>query len=123
MNSKTIKRFRRAKRSREHIKKLALEKGIARLSIYRSSSHIYAQILAPIGGKVLAHASSLEKDIKAEKNAEGGKIGVAQNVGKLIAKRAQEAGIERVACDRSGYRYHGRVAALVEAARETGLVV
>jgi large subunit ribosomal protein L18 len=125
MNTKYIKRQRRATKGREHIKKLGYETGIARMSIHRSLQHIYVQILEPTGGKVLATASSVEADLKAnlKKSDASGKIGVAKSVGALIAERAKMAGVERVACDRSGYKYHGRVAALVEAARENGLVV
>ena len=122
MNKKQISRERRGKRTRAHIKKLGIEKGYARMTIHRSNTHIYAQILSPVGGKVVAQASSLDETLRSEKS-EGGKIGIAQLVGKLLASRAKEAGIERVACDRSGYKYHGRVAALVNAARENGLVV
>lgn len=119
MNKKRVARLRRATRTREHIKRLGRETGIARLCINRSGQHIYAQVIAPTGGKILASASSLEKSIKGE----GTKIELAKKVGKLLAERTQQAGIKAVAADRSGYRYHGRVGALVQSAREHGLVV
>jgi large subunit ribosomal protein L18 len=88
--------------------------------VSRSNCHIYAQIIAPEGDKVLASASTLEADVRKDvKN--GGNKAAATLVGKRIADRAKAAGIETVAFDRSGYRYHGRVQALAEAAREAGL--
>lgn len=123
MNKQRSSRLRRAYRTREHIKRLGIETGIARMTINRSGRHIYAQIIAPEGGKVLAYASSLEKSIKDAIKAEATKTDLAKLVGKFIAQRAKEAGVEAVASDRSGYKYHGRVAALVESAREHGLVV
>lgn len=120
--NKINSRVRRSKRSREKIKILGIETGIARLCIHRSLNHIYAQVIAPVGGKILAQASSLElrKKSEAEKNK---KADVAKLVGKLIAERAKKAGVSRAVCDRSGFKYHGRVAALVNAAREDGLTV
>ena len=118
--NKQLARTRRLKKTREHIKKLGIEKGIARLTLHRSNQHIYAQVIAPVGGKVLAAASSLEKSVSGE-SKDGGKVGVAKSVGKLIAERAKAAGIENVACDRSGFKYHGRIKALADAARENGL--
>jgi large subunit ribosomal protein L18 len=115
---KQVTRERRARKTRETIKRLGIETGIVRLTVHRSSNHIYAQILAPIGGKVLACASSLE--LRKEKSTEG-KVGKAVQVGALLAKRALDAGLVRAACDRSGFKYHGRVAALIESARENGL--
>ena len=91
-----------------------------RLVVSRSNCHIYAQIIAPTGDKVLASASTLEADVRKDvKN--GGNKAAAALVGKRIAERAKALGIEAVAFDRSGYRYHGRVQALAEAARENGL--
>lgn len=117
---KRSKRVRRSRRTRATIKRLGAETGIARLTVHRTTQHIYVQVLAPVGGKVLAQASSLE----LRKNVpEGGKIGVATSVGGLIAERAKNVGVARVACDRSGFKYHGRVAALIGAAREAGLIV
>lgn len=120
--NKTESRHRRARRTREKIKRMGVEKGVFRLTIHRSLNHIYAQILAPVNGKVLAQASTLElrKDDAAQSLK---KTDLAKRVGKLIAERAKKSGISSVVCDRSGFQYHGRVAALVEAAREDGLTV
>jgi len=92
--------------------------GMSRLSVHRTPRHIYAQIIAPAGDKVLASASTLDSDLR---NGATGNIAAAAEVGKLVARRAREAGVEKVAFDRSGYKYHGRVKALADAARETGL--
>lgn len=89
-----------------------------RLTVYRSPRHIYAQIIAADGGTVQAAASTVEKDMRGDAK---GNVDGATQVGKLIAERAKAAGIEKVAFDRSGYKYHGRVRALAEAAREGGL--
>jgi large subunit ribosomal protein L18 len=89
-----------------------------RLSVHRTPRHIYAQVIAPTGDKVLASASTLDGELR------GGKTGNAEAaaaVGKLVAERARAAGIDKVAFDRSGYKYHGRVKALADAARESGL--
>lgn len=123
MNKKRISRLRRAQRTRKKIIRLGYETGIARLSVHRSSQHIYAQILAPEGGKVLAHANSLEKAIRDGAKGQETKSETAKQVGKLLAQRAKEAGVEAVACDRSGFMYHGRVAALIGSVRENGLQV
>lgn len=122
MNTKYIKRQRRAKHTQAHIKELGRETGVVRLKIDRTPRHIYAQLIDPSNGNIVACASSLEADIRGKK-AEDGKKGVAKVVGGLIAERAKKAGIERAACDRSGFKFHGRIAALVDAARENGLVV
>jgi large subunit ribosomal protein L18 len=115
MNKKEA-RVRRARKTRARI----AEQRATRLVVSRSNSHIYAQIIAPEGDKVLASASTLEADVRKDvKN--GGNKAAATLVGKRIADRAKAAGIETVAFDRSGYRYHGRVQALAEAAREAGL--
>jgi large subunit ribosomal protein L18 len=114
MSEKKIARLRRARRGRMKIREL----GETRLSVYRTPRHMYAQIISPEGNQVLVSASTVEKDLR------GGKTGNAEaaaQVGKLIAERAKKAGIERVAFDRSGFRYHGRVKALADAARENGL--
>ncbi len=121
MNIKKVSRLRRAKRTREQIKRLGVEKSVVRMTIHRTPRHIYAQLISAMGGNVLAMASSLE--LRTESKGDNGKVGVAQKVGALLAKRAGEAGVGPVACDRSGFKYHGRVAALVEAARENGLQV
>lgn len=123
MNKKRISRYRRARHTREHIKRLGQEKGTARLCVNRSSMHIYAQVIAPQGGKILACASSLEKAIKDAAKGDETKSDLAKHVGKLLAERAKLAGVSAVASDRSGYKYHGRVAALVQSARENGLSI
>ncbi len=89
-----------------------------RLSVYRTPKHIYAQIIAPQGDQVLASASTLDKDLRGGST---GNVEAAGKVGQLIAERAKAAGVSTVAFDRSGYKYHGRVKALAEAAREGGL--
>jgi large subunit ribosomal protein L18 len=109
-------RLRRARRSREKIKELAA----LRLSIHRTPQHIYAQIFAAEGDKVLVAASTLQKDVRGELKTTGN-IEAAKAVGRAIAERAKAKGIEKVAFDRSGFMYHGRVKALAEAAREAGL--
>ena len=114
MSAKNESRLRRARRARARIRDL----GMNRLSVHRTPRHIYAQIIAPAGDKVLASASTLDSDLR--KGATGN-INAAAEVGKLVASRAMEAGIAKVAFDRGGYKYHGRVKALADAARETGL--
>ena len=114
MSKKKDARLRRARRGRKHM----LELGVPRLCVYRSPRHIYAQIISASGDSVQAAASTLDKSLRGGTN---GNIEGASKVGKLIAKRAKQAGVERVAFDRSGYKYHGRVKALAEAAREGGL--
>lgn len=109
-------RLRRARKARLKIQEL----GANRLSVYRSNRHIYAQIIAPGGGRVLASASTLEPEVRKQVS-NGGTKDAAAAIGKRIAERAKSAGIEKVAFDRAGYRYHGRVKALAEAAREAGL--
>jgi large subunit ribosomal protein L18 len=109
-------RQRRARKSRAKIREL----GVNRLSVHRTPRHIYAQIIAPDGGTVLASASTLEEDVR--KNTKGtGNMDAAVIVGARIAEKAKAAGIDTVAFDRSGFRYHGRVKALADAAREAGL--
>jgi large subunit ribosomal protein L18 len=109
-------RLRRARRGREKIKALAA----LRLSVHRTPQHIYAQIFAAEGDKVLVAASTLQKDVRGELKATGN-IEAAKAVGRAIAERAVAKGIKKVAFDRSGFMYHGRVKALAEAAREAGL--
>jgi large subunit ribosomal protein L18 len=92
--------------------------GVNRLSVHRTPRHIYAQVIAPEGDRVLASASTLDADLR--KGATGN-VDAAAAVGKLVAERAKAAGIEKVAFDRAGYKYHGRVKALADAARENGL--
>ncbi|OGT19835.1 MAG: 50S ribosomal protein L18 [Gammaproteobacteria bacterium RBG_16_57_12] len=113
---KKISRIRRARRARAKIREL----GVPRLCIHRTPRHIYAQIIAPTGSEVVAAASTLQGDIKGAVNYTGN-IAAAGAVGKLVAERAKAAGISKVAFDRSGFRYHGRVKALADAARENGL--
>ena len=114
MNDKKASRLRRARRARSKISELRVN----RLCVYRSPRHIYAQIIAPAGDTVLVSASTVEKD---QRGGNTSNIEAASKIGKLIAERAKAAGIDKVAFDRSGYAYHGRVKALAEAAREGGL--
>jgi large subunit ribosomal protein L18 len=109
-------RLRRARRARAQIRKL----GTNRLCVHRTPRHIYAQIIAPEGNKVLASASTLDSDVRKDVEKTGGAAAAAV-VGKVVAERARAAGITRVAFDRSGFKYHGRVKALADAAREGGL--
>jgi large subunit ribosomal protein L18 len=114
--NKNIARLRRAKSTRAHIREL----GVPRLSVLRTGQHLYAQVFTADGSKVLAAASTVQADVKEGlkngKNAEA-----AAKVGRMIAEKATAAGISKVAFDRSGYRYHGRIKALADAAREGGL--
>jgi large subunit ribosomal protein L18 len=112
----TNPRLRRARRTRAKIAELK----VTRLSVHRSNGHIYAQIIAETGDKVLASASTVEPDIR-KKVKNGGNIAAAAVIGKRIAEKAKAAGITSVAFDRSGYKYHGRIKALADAAREHGL--
>jgi len=110
-------RIRRARKTRAKIAELKM----VRLAVHRTNSHIYAQIIDETGSKVLASASTMEAEVRAElKN--GGNVAAATVVGKRIAEKAKAAGIQNVAFDRSGFKYHGRVKAVAEAAREAGLV-
>ena len=109
-------RLRRARKTRAKISELAVN----RLSIHRTPRHIYAQIIAADGGTVVASASTVEKDVRKGTKSTGN-IAAAAIVGARIAEKAKAAGIDTVAFDRSGFRYHGRVMALAEAAREAGL--
>jgi large subunit ribosomal protein L18 len=115
MDKKTS-RLRRARRARAKIKEL----GAHRLSIHRTPRHMYAQVIAPNGSEVVASASTVEGDLKKSLKATGN-VDAASVVGKAIAERAKSAGITKVAFDRSGFKYHGRVKALADAARENGL--
>jgi len=114
MNDKKVSRLRRASKARHKIKEL----GVNRLCVNRTPRHIYAQVISPQGDKVLVAASSVEKDLR---QGVTGNVAAATQVGSLIAERAKAAGISKVAFDRSGYKYHGRVKALADAAREGGL--
>ncbi len=110
-------RLRRAARARAKIREL----GVFRLCVHRTPQHTYAQIIAPTGDRVVASASTLEKDISQSIPGHKGNIVAATVIGKAIAERALSAGVESVAFDRSGFRYHGRLKALADAAREHGL--
>ncbi len=114
MSDKKVSRQRRAKRVRMKIRGL----GANRLCINRTPRHIYAQVIAAEGDRVLATASTLEKDLRSGST---GNTDAATAVGKLVAERAVAAGVTKVAFDRSGFKYHGRVKALADAAREAGL--
>ncbi|MFC3854100.1 50S ribosomal protein L18 [Salinispirillum marinum] len=114
MDAKKQSRIRRARRSRMKIREL----GANRLCIHRTPRHIYAQVISPDGGKVLASASTLDAELRSGAT---GNVDAATKVGQLIASRAKAAGVESVAFDRSGFKYHGRVKALADAAREGGL--
>jgi large subunit ribosomal protein L18 len=116
MINKNEIRLRRARKTRSKIAELKS----VRLSVHRSNSHIYAQIISSTGSKVLASASTLEFKVRTEVT-NGSNVSAAKFIGKLIAERAINAGVDSVSFDRSGFRYHGRVKALAEAAREEGL--
>lgn len=115
MDKKSV-RHRRATRPRIKIRELAVH----RLCVHRTPRHIYAQVIAPDGGHTLVSASTLDPEVRKEVAA-GGNVTAAKVVGRLVAERARSAGIESVAFDRSGFRYHGRIKALADAAREAGL--
>ncbi len=115
MKSKKLSRLKRAKKTRFKIRSL----GINRLTIHRTPRHIYAQIISDLEGKVIASASTVEKAVKDGQST--GNVVAATKIGALIAERAKESGVTKVAFDRSGYKYHGRVKALADAARENGL--
>lgn len=114
MSDKKESRLRRARRGRMKMREL----GAVRLTVHRTPRHIYAQVITAGGDRVLATASTLEKDLRGGAT---GNVEAAAKVGALIAERAKTAGVTAVAFDRSGYKYHGRVKALAEAAREAGL--
>jgi large subunit ribosomal protein L18 len=115
---KRTKRLRRSGRTRARIAK----QDIHRLCVHRTPRHIYAQIIAPDRGTVVTSASTLQKDVRTALKSTGNKDAAAA-VGKLIAARAAEKGITKVAFDRSGFKYHGRIKALADAAREAGLEI
>lgn len=114
MNVKKVSRHRRARRGRMKMR----EMGATRLTVTRTPRHIYAQVLSADGSTVLAQASTLDKDLR---DGSTGNVDAAAKVGALVAGRAKQAGVTEVAFDRSGYKYHGRVKALADAAREAGL--
>ncbi len=115
MDKKAI-RLRRARRTRAKIRELA----VPRLTVHRTPRHIYAQVIAPNGSEVIAAASTVQADVKKTLKSTGNAEAAAV-VGKLIAEKAKAAGVTTVAFDRSGFKYHGRVKALADAAREAGL--
>lgn len=114
MNEKKKARLRRAAKTRFNIR----EQSAVRLCVHRTPRHIYAQIISADGASVLASASTVEADLRTETT---GNVNAATKVGQLIAERAKVAGVTKVAFDRSGFKYHGRVKALADAARESGL--
>lgn len=114
MSDKKESRLRRARRARSKIREL----GATRLCVHRTPRHIYAQVISADGNQVLASASTLDTSLRSGST---GNIGAATSVGELIAARAREAGVSQVAFDRSGFRYHGRIKALADAARANGL--
>ncbi|MFT6791322.1 MAG: large subunit ribosomal protein L18 [Cellvibrionaceae bacterium] len=114
MNTKKQARIRRSRRARAKISEL----GMDRLCVNRTSRHIYAQIIAASGDRIVASASTLDKSLREKLT---GNIKAADAVGQIIAERAKAAGITKVAFDRSGFKYHGRVQALADAARQAGL--
>jgi large subunit ribosomal protein L18 len=116
MSKKKLTRIRRATRVRAKIREL----GAYRLCVYRTPRHIYAQVIAPNGSEVVATASTVQADIRGAVGNTGN-VGAAVAVGKAIADKAKAAGVTSVAFDRSGFKYHGRVKALADAARENGL--
>ena len=119
MLTKKEQRLRRARQTRIRI----AQQGVARLSVNRTNLHIYASVISEDGSRVLASASTAEADMRKELGApgKGGDCAAASIIGKRIAERAKAAGVEKVAFDRAGFAYHGRVKALAEAAREAGL--
>jgi large subunit ribosomal protein L18 len=121
-----IKKDQRARRSRQTRARIATQR-VARLTVYRSNLHIYASVISDDGAKVLATASTAEAEVRkalagdAKTAGKGGNVAAAAIIGKRIAEKAKAAGIDKVAFDRAGFAYHGRVKALAEAAREAGL--
>ncbi|TXH88705.1 MAG: 50S ribosomal protein L18 [Rhodoferax sp.] len=119
MLSKKEQRLRRARQTRIRI----AQQGVARLTINRTNLHIYASVISGDGSKVLASASTAEAEVRKALGAtgKGGNVNAAQIIGKRVAEKAKAAGVEKVAFDRAGFAYHGRVKALADAAREAGL--
>ncbi len=116
------KKEQRLRRSRQTRVRIALQK-VARLAVHRSNMHIYANIVSDDGTQVLVSASTAEKEVREQLSSAGaaGKVAAATLIGKRIAEKAKAAGIDKVAFDRSGFAFHGRVKAVAEAAREAGL--
>ncbi len=119
MLTKKEKRLRRSRQTRTRI----AQQGAVRLTVFRSNLHIYASVISDDGERVLASASTVEKEVREQLagSGKGGSAAAAALIGKRIAEKAKAAGVEKVAFDRSGFAYHGRVKALAEAAREAGL--
>ena len=119
MLSKKEQRLRRARQTRIRI----ATQGVARLTVNRTNLHIYASVISGDGGKVIATASSAQPEVRKELggSGKGGNVAAAQMIGKRLAEKAKAAGVEKVAFDRAGFAYHGRVKALADAAREAGL--
>jgi len=119
MLTKKEQRLRRARQTRIRI----AQQGVARLTVNRTNLHIYAAVISEDGAKILASASTAQADVRKSLGAsgKGGNAAAAQLIGKMIAEKAKAAGVEKVAFDRSGFAYHGRVKALADAAREAGL--
>jgi large subunit ribosomal protein L18 len=120
------KKDQRIRRSRQTRARISVQR-VARLTVYRTNLHIYASVISDDGAKVLASASTAEAEVRKElsaadkKTGKGGNVAAAAIIGKRIAAKAKAAGIDRVAFDRAGFAYHGRVKALADAAREAGL--
>jgi large subunit ribosomal protein L18 len=116
------KKEQRLRRSRQTRIRIAIQ-GVARLTVNRTNLHIYATVISGDGGKVVATASTAQADVRTALggSGKGGNVAAAQMVGKLVAEKAKAAGVEKVAFDRAGFAYHGRVKALADAAREAGL--
>ena len=119
MLTKKEQRLRRARQTRIRI----AQQGVARLTVNRTNLHIYAAVISECGSRILASASTVEADMRKELggSGKGGNASAAQIIGKRVAERAKAAGVEKVAFDRAGFAYHGRVKALADAAREAGL--
>ena len=117
MNPRALSRLKRKKRIR---KKITGTPEMPRLSVFRSTKHIYAQVIDDTAGQTITAASTLDADVKSNTEAKG-KVGVAQLVGKLVAERALEKGIKKVVFDRNGFLYHGRIKAISDGARKAGL--
>ena len=119
MLNKKEQRLRRSRQTRLRI----AQQGVARLTVNRTNLHIYVSVISDDGARVLASASTAEAEVRKSLGAsgKGGNVAAAQTIGRRIAEKARAAGIEKVAFDRAGFAYHGRVKALAEAAREAGL--
>lgn len=116
----TSKKEQRLRRARQTRARIALQ-GAVRLTVFRTNLHIYASVISGEGDKVLATASTAEKEVRDQLQKAGGNVAAAALIGKRIAEKARAAGVEKVAFDRAGYQYHGRIKALADAAREAGL--